>query len=104
LLTKPGHRLSFHSPAENDAAWQSKPTTLQTFLLVRSQEPLISISPLLSARAVEPLDYLEVGHRKDAMAALLSGGEAQRVAIARSFANLGRLNRIFALRDGVLTP
>ncbi|MCB1990975.1 MAG: ATP-binding cassette domain-containing protein, partial [Geminicoccaceae bacterium] len=30
-------------------------------------------------RAVELLDYLEVGHRRDAMPAKLSGGEAQRV-------------------------
>ena len=35
------------------------------------------------SRAVELLDYLEVGHRKHAMPAELSGGEAQRVAIAR---------------------
>ena len=38
-------------------------------------------------RAVELLDYLGVGHRKDAMPAQLSGGEAQRVAIARALAN-----------------
>ena len=37
-------------------------------------------------RAVELLDYLEVGHRKNAMPAQLSGGEAQRVAIARALA------------------
>ena len=36
------------------------------------------------ARAVELLDYLEVGHRRNAMPAQLSGGEAQRVAIARA--------------------
>jgi ABC-type antimicrobial peptide transport system, ATPase component len=34
-------------------------------------------------RAVELLEYLQVGHRKNAMPAQLSGGEAQRVAIAR---------------------
>ena len=39
------------------------------------------------ARAVELLDYLEVGHRKQAMPSALSGGEAQRVAIARALAN-----------------
>jgi putative ABC transport system ATP-binding protein len=38
-------------------------------------------------RADHLLDYLQVGHRKDAMPAQLSGGEAQRVAIARSLAN-----------------
>ena len=43
------------------------------------------------ARAVELLDYLEVGHRKDAMPAKLSGGEAQRVAIARALANRPRI-------------
>jgi putative ABC transport system ATP-binding protein len=42
-------------------------------------------------RAVELLDYLEVGHRKDAMPAQLSGGEAQRVAIARALANRPRI-------------
>jgi putative ABC transport system ATP-binding protein len=42
-------------------------------------------------RAVELLDYLEVGHRKDAMPSQLSGGEAQRVAIARALANSPRI-------------
>ena len=41
--------------------------------------------------AIELLDYLEVGHRKDAMPANLSGGEAQRVAIARALANRPRI-------------
>jgi putative ABC transport system ATP-binding protein len=39
------------------------------------------------ARAVDLLDYLQVGHRKHAMPAQLSGGEAQRIAIARALAN-----------------
>ncbi|MEO1140218.1 MAG: ABC transporter ATP-binding protein [Pseudomonadota bacterium] len=42
-------------------------------------------------RAIDLLDYLEVGHRKDAMPAQLSGGEAQRVAIARALANNPRI-------------
>jgi putative ABC transport system ATP-binding protein len=42
-------------------------------------------------RAVELLDYLEVGHRKNAFPAQLSGGEAQRVAIARALANRPRI-------------
>lgn len=42
-------------------------------------------------RAIELLDYLEVGHRKNAMPANLSGGEAQRVAIARALANRPRI-------------
>ncbi len=42
-------------------------------------------------RAVDLLDYLEVGHRKDAMPANLSGGEAQRIAIARALANRPRI-------------
>jgi putative ABC transport system ATP-binding protein len=42
-------------------------------------------------RAIELLDYLEVGHRRHAMPAKLSGGEAQRVAIARSLANRPRI-------------
>ena len=42
-------------------------------------------------RAVELLDYLEVGHRKNAFPAHLSGGEAQRVAIARALANRPRI-------------
>jgi putative ABC transport system ATP-binding protein len=39
------------------------------------------------ARAGDLLDYLQVGHRKNALPAQLSGGEAQRVAIARALAN-----------------
>ncbi len=42
-------------------------------------------------RAIELLEYLEVGHRKNAMPAKLSGGEAQRVAIARALANRPRI-------------
>jgi putative ABC transport system ATP-binding protein len=42
-------------------------------------------------RAVDLLDYLEVGHRKDALPASLSGGEGQRVAIARALANRPRI-------------
>ncbi len=42
-------------------------------------------------RAIELLDYLEVGHRRNAMPAKLSGGEAQRVAIARALANQPRI-------------
>lgn len=43
------------------------------------------------ARAVELLDYLEVGHRKHAFPRQLSGGEGQRVAIARALANHPRI-------------
>jgi putative ABC transport system ATP-binding protein len=42
-------------------------------------------------RAIELLNYLEVGHRRNAMPAKLSGGEAQRVAIARALANQPRI-------------
>ena len=42
-------------------------------------------------RAIELLDYLEVGHRRHAMPAKLSGGEAQRVSIARALANRPRI-------------
>ncbi|MFC6658757.1 ABC transporter ATP-binding protein [Roseibium salinum] len=42
-------------------------------------------------RAAELLDYLEVGHRRNAMPSQLSGGEAQRVAIARALANKPRI-------------
>jgi putative ABC transport system ATP-binding protein len=42
-------------------------------------------------RATELLDYLEVGNRKNAMPAQLSGGEAQRVSIARALANSPRV-------------
>jgi putative ABC transport system ATP-binding protein len=42
-------------------------------------------------RAVELLDYLEVGKRKNAFPAKLSGGEAQSVAIARALANRPRI-------------
>jgi putative ABC transport system ATP-binding protein len=38
-------------------------------------------------RAIELLDYLEVSHRREAMPGELSGGEAQRIAIARALAN-----------------
>jgi putative ABC transport system ATP-binding protein len=43
------------------------------------------------SHALELLDYLEVGHRRNAMPAQLSGGEAQRVAIARALANRPRI-------------
>jgi len=53
---------------------------------------LAGFSPLeAKQRAVELLEYLEVGHRKDAFPAQLSGGEAQRVAIARALANRPRI-------------
>ena len=42
-------------------------------------------------RAIELLEYLEVGHRRNAMPSHLSGGEAQRVAIARALANRPRI-------------
>jgi putative ABC transport system ATP-binding protein len=42
-------------------------------------------------RAVELIDYLEVGHRRFAMPTQLSGGEAQRVSIARALANRPRI-------------
>lgn len=42
-------------------------------------------------RAVELLDYLEVGHRRNSMPSKLSGGEAQRVSIARALANRPRI-------------
>jgi putative ABC transport system ATP-binding protein len=42
-------------------------------------------------RSVELLEYLQVGHRKQAMPSQLSGGEAQRVAIARALANKPRI-------------
>jgi putative ABC transport system ATP-binding protein len=44
-----------------------------------------------SRRAVELLDYLQVGHRKHAFPSQLSGGEAQRVSIARALANRPRI-------------
>ncbi len=43
------------------------------------------------ARVADLLDYLQVGHRKNAMPSQLSGGEAQRVAIARALANRPRI-------------
>jgi putative ABC transport system ATP-binding protein len=43
------------------------------------------------ARALELLDYLGVAHRRDALPAQLSGGEAQRIAIARALANGPRI-------------
>jgi putative ABC transport system ATP-binding protein len=48
-------------------------------------------SAVSHTRAVELLDYLEVGHRKNALPKQLSGGEAQRVAIARALANRPRI-------------
>ena len=42
-------------------------------------------------RAEELLAYLQVEHRKDAMPSQLSGGEAQRIAIARALANDQRI-------------
>jgi putative ABC transport system ATP-binding protein len=43
------------------------------------------------ARATELLTYLEVERRKEAMPGQLSGGEAQRIAIARALANNPRI-------------
>ena len=48
-------------------------------------------APEARQRAGKLLDYLEIGHRRDAMPAKLSGGEAQRVAIARALANRPRI-------------
>lgn len=38
-------------------------------------------------RARDLLEYLEIGHRADALPTILSGGEQQRVSIARALAN-----------------
>lgn len=46
---------------------------------------------LAGKRASGLLDYLEVGHRANAYPARLSGGEAQRIAIARALANSPKL-------------
>jgi putative ABC transport system ATP-binding protein len=43
------------------------------------------------ARALELLKYLEVDHRIDNLPHMLSGGEQQRVAVARALANRPRL-------------
>lgn len=43
------------------------------------------------ARADGLLDYLEVGHRRHAYPGEMSGGEAQRVSIARALANSPRI-------------
>jgi len=42
-------------------------------------------------RAKELLDYMEVSHRSNYLPALLSGGEQQRVAVARALANRPKL-------------
>ncbi|MFO1188362.1 MAG: ABC transporter ATP-binding protein [Alphaproteobacteria bacterium] len=53
---------------------------------------LAGASPAAARQAAQDLlDYLDVGHRKNAMPAQLSGGEAQRVAIARALANQPRI-------------
>ena len=53
---------------------------------------LAGASPVQAkARALELLDYLGVANRRDALPAQLSGGEAQRIAIARALANDPRI-------------
>jgi putative ABC transport system ATP-binding protein len=53
---------------------------------------LAGIPPAEARRKADSLlDYLQVGHRKNAMPSQLSGGEAQRVAIARALANHPRI-------------
>jgi putative ABC transport system ATP-binding protein len=42
-------------------------------------------------RTAELLDYVGLGHRRDHRPAQLSGGEAQRVAVARALANRPRV-------------
>ena len=44
-------------------------------------------SSVARSRATDLLDYLQVGNRQNHMPAQLSGGEAQRIAIARALAN-----------------
>ncbi len=65
---------------------------------LNSVENVAEVIELLGARprgaraeAEALLNYLDVGHRMQAMPAQLSGGEAQRVAIARALANRPRI-------------
>jgi putative ABC transport system ATP-binding protein len=64
-------------------------TSVENVMLVLELAGAASASA--RTRAIDLLDYLEVGHRKNAMPAQLSGGEAQRVAIARALANQPRI-------------
>ena len=65
-------------------------SNLVPFLTARQNVEIaceIGGTPEAKKRALQLLEWLEVGHRASAMPDTLSGGEQQRVAIARALAN-----------------
>ncbi len=81
-LTKIGFIFQFHNLIPFLSALENVSLVLE--LTGRKKEPA-------RERALELLDYLEVEHRGNAYPARLSGGEAQRIAIARALANSPKL-------------
>ena len=81
-LEKIGFIFQFHNLLPFLSAWEN-------VALVRTL--LGDSKAAAQKRAFELLEYLQLTHRRNAMPSQLSGGEAQRIAIARALANDARI-------------